>query len=80
MLTVRDKDVGGLDVAVNDPFCVGCFERVGDLDAQRQRRLNLQRLARNAVLQRHPLQEFHRNEALALVLTDFVDGADIGMV
>src|SRR6267142_2213967 len=48
-------------------------------DAQVEHRFDLQRLARNAVLQRHPLQEFHRDEALALVLTDLVDGADIGM-
>jgi hypothetical protein len=32
------------------------------------------------MLQRLPVQKFHGDEALALVLANFVDGADVGMV
>ena len=32
------------------------------------------------VLERHAVEKFHRDKALALVLADFVDGADVGMV
>jgi len=32
------------------------------------------------VLQRFPIEKFHRNEGLTVVFTDFVNGADIGMV
>ena len=33
--TVSDKDVGRLDVAVNDPLGVRGVERIGDLDSER---------------------------------------------
>ena len=32
------------------------------------------------VLQRHPIQKFHGDEALAVVFANFVDGADIRVV
>ncbi len=35
MSALGDKNIGGLDVAVNDPFGVGGIERVGNLDGER---------------------------------------------
>ena len=36
MSALGDKNVGGLDVAVDDVFCVSGVERVCNLDGQRQ--------------------------------------------
>ena len=48
--------------------------------ARASRRLDLQRPPRDAVLQRHAIQKLHGDERLAVLLADFVDGADVGMV
>ena len=36
--------------------------------------------AGNAVLQGQPVQKFHGDERLPILLRDFIDGADVGMV
>ena len=46
-----DKNVGRLDVAMDDAFRVRRIERVGNLNPQLQHLLERQRLAGNAVLQ-----------------------------
>ena len=75
-----NEDVRGLDVAVNDSFGVGGIQRVGNLDAERKNLINLQGMARDAVLQRHAIEEFHGDERVAVVLSDFVDSADVGVI
>ncbi len=75
-----DEDVGRLDVAVDDSFGVRRLERVRDLDARRQQLLELHGPALDPVLQGAPFQQFHGDEVLPILLVDFVDGADIGMV
>src|ERR1700687_5600449 len=75
-----DKDVGWLDVPVDDAFCVGRVKRVRNLDSQRQNQLSFQRSASNAVLQRQAIQKFHGDERLAVLVVNFVDGADVGMI
>jgi len=52
-------------------------ESVGDLDAQIEHPVDLQRLATNAVLQRHAFQILHRYKWLTILLPDFVDSADV---
>ena len=76
----RNKDVGRLDVSMNDFFSVRCIERVGDLDGQGEQGLGVQRLARDAMLQSHTVQEFHGDEGLAVLLADVVDGADVWVI
>jgi len=71
-----DKNIGGLDVAVDDPLGVGSVQRVGDLDFERQNEFGFQRTPSDALLQRHPVQKLHGDEGLP----NLVDGADIGMV
>jgi hypothetical protein len=78
--TVGHKDVSGLDVAVNDTLAVGGVEGVGDLNAQVQQGIEFDRTAVDDVLQRLAGEALHHDEELVLVLSDFVDGADIGMV
>ena len=72
--------VGRLDIAVDDSSGVRCIERVRNFDSQLQHFLKRQRLAGNAVLQRLPLEKFHRNERPTVLFADFVDRANIGMV
>ena len=55
-------------------------ERAGDLRAQIEQHLRSESLAADALAQRLPLEQLHGNEALAVVLADFVDRADVRMV
>ena len=80
MAALGHKKIGGLDVAVDDPFCMRRVQRVGNLDPNLQLLLNPQRLSGNAVLQRLPLQIFHGDERFSLILRYLINGADIRMV
>ena len=53
---------------------------IGNLHAQIEHGLSLQRFRCNSVLQRHTVQKFHDYEWLPFVLADFMDRADIWMV
>ena len=48
--------------------------------AEREQGLDVQRAARDAVLQSHALEKLHGDEGVAFVLADVVNGADVGMV
>ncbi len=80
MASLRDKNVCGLNVAVNDSFRVRCVQRVGNLNPQFQHLLDVQRFARNAMLQRHPVQKLHGDERLSLLFANVIDRADIGVI
>ena len=45
LVAVGHKNVGGLDVAMNDPFGVRGIERVGDLRAEIEQRIEFHGLA-----------------------------------
>ena len=55
-------------------------DRVGNLNGQREQRFQFQRLVADHVLQRLAVQVFHGDECLAILLTNVVNGADIGMI
>ena len=75
-----EEDIRGLDVAMHDALRVRGVERVGDLDADVDNLLDLERAGRDAIVQCLALHPFHDDERLAIVLADVVDGADVGMV
>jgi hypothetical protein len=75
-----DENIRRLDVAVNDSLGVRRFEPFGDLDTQFEQQIERERLAVDAMLERLAFEALHRQEWLALVRPDFVDGADVGMV
>ena len=74
------KDVRRLDVAVDDAFCVGCVECIGDLNCERHHGFRIHRLSRNPVLQGQSVQKLHGDEGLSVLIVNLVDGADVGMV
>src|SRR5579862_2198160 len=75
-----DKDVGRLDVAVDDSFGMSRIKCIGNLDSQRQHQLGFHRLPGDAMLQRQPIQKFHGDERTPVLFGDFMDGTDVGMI
>jgi hypothetical protein len=75
-----NKYVGGLDIAVDDSFGVRRIQRVGNFNPPLQHLLKRKRLAGNAVLQGLPVEKLHRDELLAVLLADVVDGANVRVI
>jgi hypothetical protein len=75
-----DEKVGRLDVAMNDALAMGGVERIGNLDRKRQQGFQIEGTAGDAVLQSGAVEKLHHDERLAVLLTDLVNGADVGMV
>jgi hypothetical protein len=75
-----NKDVGRLDVAVDDALGMRGVEAVGNLDGQREHGFVTQRLSADEVFQADAVQKLHGDEGLLTVFADFVDGADVGMI
>ena len=65
---------------MNDAFCVRRIERVCDFDGEIEQRLQVNRPAADAMLQRLALHLFHHDVGFAVLIADFVDGADIRMI
>ena len=80
LTALGDEDVRRLDVAVHNLFRVRGIERIGYFDGQRQQRLGLHRLARDAMLQRHPVQKLHGDEGLAVLLANVINRANVGVI
>ncbi len=74
------EQVGRLHVAVDDPLGVRGVERIRDLGTQIENRRFRQRAGREERLERLPLEQLHRQEALFFVLAEIVDRADVRVV
>jgi len=78
--TIRDEDVRGFNVAMNDSFAVRGIECVGDLDAKRKHSVHFHGTPGNAVLQGLPLQELHHDKRFPVLFSGVIDRADIGVI
>src|ERR1700688_1103296 len=75
-----DENVRRLDVAMHDALGMGRVERVGNLDAESQKRVIVERPSCDVVLQGLALEILHRDVRLLVTLADFVNRANVGMV
>ncbi len=75
-----DKDVCGLDVAMNDFARVRGFQGIGDLNPKAYDFIFLERLARDAMLQRLAFEHLHDDERPSLVLVNVMNRANMWMV
>jgi hypothetical protein len=74
------KDVGRLDVSMNDPLAVCDAECVRHLTPPFKHLLERQRLAGNPMFQRGAFHELHGNKHLTILFANLVDRADVGMI
>ena len=65
---------------MNDPFCVGGFQRVCYLPGQRQDVFHRHRLVPEQVPKRFTFQILHGDERTAILFTDVVNGANIRVI
>ena len=75
-----DHDVRRLDVAMHDAGGVRGLERRGDLCPVLQRSRQRQRPLAEQCGERYAVDELHGDEGRPLVLADFVNRDDVGMV
>jgi hypothetical protein len=65
---------------MNDSFGVCGFERVGDLNAEREQSVQFHRTPGDTVLQGRAIQKLHGDERLPVLFTDVLDRAYAGMI
>ena len=65
---------------MDDSFLMRRVQAVRYLNGQIQQFLCFKRSARDSMLESLSLQKLHDNEGLALMLADFVDGTNVGMI
>ena len=74
------KNVGRLDVSMDDAFGVSGVKALGNLHGEVEELFEWKRLAGDQVLEGLALEALHGDEGDVFVFADFVDGADVGMV
>ena len=80
MTARRHEHVGRLEIAVHDARLVRGVECIGDLNRQREQLVDRQAMGVQVVAQGSAVEPFHRDERPAVVFTNLVDGADVGMI
>src|SRR6267142_5524263 len=80
VLSLSYKNIGRLDVAVDDSLRVGCIQGISDLDADRQQGVEFHGTARDMALQCCAVQKLHGDERLPMPVVDFIDRTDVGMI
>ena len=73
-------DVCGFEIAMDDPLLMRRFERLCDLLRDRQRLVDRDRPARNALRQVLALDELHHQRTDTVGFFETVDVRDIGMI
>src|SRR5216684_1310875 len=76
----RYHDICGLDVAVNNPGAVSSFQARCDLTKNAERFRQRQCSSFESLFEALALVERHRDEQLAVLLTELVNRADVRMV
>ena len=74
------KYICWLDIAVDDALGMRRVEGFGNIDADREQLLHLQRSIADEMLERLAFEILHDDEGLIAILADVVNGADIGMI
>ena len=77
---MRQLDVSGLDVSVDDSFLVRRFQRFGNLDTDRKSLFGAQSMRGNLFGERHAGHQFHDQQINAFGLFQIMDSRDVGVV
>src|SRR5580704_7217525 len=75
-----NKNIRGLDIAMDDAFAVRIVQRVRNRNRNLKQLLKLPWPSRDRVFQSLPIEKLHGDERLPLMLSNLVNGADIGMI
>ncbi len=75
-----DLDIGGFQIALDDPFVVSRFERFRDLAGDFQRLLARQPAAREAIGQRFAFDELQHQKRRRSLLDQVVNRGDVRMI
>ncbi len=75
-----DKNVGGFDVTMDDAFCVGGIEGVGDFGGEGDELVEFDGTSGDGVLEGGAFEIFHGDESAAIFFADVINGADIRMI
>jgi hypothetical protein len=78
--TLRQEDVGRLEVAMEQTLRVGSVQRVRERDGFVQDGIDVERAAPKTLLERLALEQLHDEVRPAVLLADVIQGADIRVV
>ena len=63
LVALGHKNIAGLDVTMNDSLAVRRVERVGNFDREVEESIQFEWPARDVVVERNALDQFHHNES-----------------